>query len=130
MKGYNLLFLLLFCVNCSGKHQKQPDRKKAKVPKSIENGIMKKNDTLESYFVDVISKSIKSQGERTDFDYLTYRYPSETDPCYRIKVWKSTPNRFEAEFNFVSDAQTKEVKYLNVYTGDSIPLQSTKWYRK
>lgn len=127
MKACNLLFLLLICVNCSGNHQKQPDRTKAKVPTASDSGVLKKNDTLEQYFVDVISKSIKSQGGQSDFDYLTYRYPSESDPCYWIKVGKSTPNRFETEFNFVCHAQTKEVNYLNVYTGDSIPLHSTKW---
>jgi hypothetical protein len=130
MKGYKPIFLMLLFINCSGNNQKQLYKKNSVDSNYIDSSHFQKSDEIEIYFIDVISKSIKNQGINNDLDVLTFKYPSETDPFYWIKVGESLPNSFKTQFNFVCDTRSKEVMYLDVYTGDSINIISNNWYRK
>ena len=116
MKVYKPIFLLLLCINCGCSNQDRISTQKS--------------DSSASYFIGVISKSIKNQGINADFDYLTYRNPSKTDPYCWIKVGESNAYGFQTEFNFVCNVQSKVVMYLNVQTGDSIDINSNNWYSK
>jgi hypothetical protein len=136
MKGFHSIGIVLCCV-LYGCQTEQLDQKtmqsgpqNAVAAHQRENRVSPKGDTLEKYFIELISNSIQKQGIQGDFEFLTYRYPSETDPYYWMKVGQSTPNRFQTEFNFVCHSKSKEVKYVNVFTGDSIDVRSNHWYKK
>jgi hypothetical protein len=136
MKGFNSIGIVLCCVlySCQNEHldQKtmQSGPQNAVAVHHRDNRVSQKGDSLEQYFIELISNSIQKQGIQDDVEFLTYRYPSETDPYYWIKVGESTPNRFQTEFNFVCHSKSKEVKYVNVFTGDSIDVRSNHWYKK
>jgi len=136
MKGFNSIGIALFCALCSCQNEQldqktmQSGQQNAIAVHQMDNRVSQKGDTLEQYFIELISNSIQKQAIQDDVEFLTYCYPSETDPYYWIKVGESTPNRFQTEFNFVCHSKSKEVKYVNVFTGDSIDVRSNHWYKK
>lgn len=136
MKGFNSIGIVMCCVlySCQNEHLDQKTMqsrpRNAVAIHQRDNRVSPKGDTLEQYFIELISNSIQKQGIQDDVEFLTYRYPSETDPYYWMKVGQSTPNRFQTEFNFVCHSKSKEVKYVNVFTGDSIDVRSNHWYKK
>jgi|GEM_PF-7013995 len=125
------IFVLCFGLFSCGR-TKETSQKSASKHSACQrdNRVSQKGDSLEQYFIELISNSIQKQGIQGDFEFLTYRYPSETDPYFWMKVGQSTPNRFQTEFNFVCHSKSKEVKYVNVFTGDSIDVRSNHWYKK
>jgi hypothetical protein len=136
MKGFNSIGIVLCCMLCSCQSEQLDQKTMQSEPKNAvaidqrENRVSQKGDTLEQYFIELISNSIQKQGIQGDFEFLTYRYPSETDPYFWMKVGQSTPNRFQTEFNFVCHSKSMEVKYVDVFTGDSIDVRSNHWYKK
>jgi hypothetical protein len=136
MKGFNSIGIVLCCVLCSCQNEQLDQKTMQSGPQNAvavhqrDNRVSQKGDTLEQYFIELISNSIQKQGIQDDVEFLTYRYPSETDPYFWMKVGQSTPNRFQTEFNFVCHSKSKEVKYVNVFTGDSIDVRSNHWYKK
>jgi hypothetical protein len=136
MKGFHSIGIVLCCVLYSCQTEQLDQKTMQSEPKNAvaidqrENRVSQKGDTLEQYFIELISNSIQKQGIQGDFEFLTYRYPSETDPYFWMKVGQSTPNRFQTEFNFVCHSKSMEVKYVDVFTGDSIDVRSNHWYKK
>lgn len=136
IKEFSSVGIMLFFVLCSCQNEQLDQKTMQSEPKNAvaidqrENRVSQNDDSLEQYFIELISNSIQKQGIQDDVEFLTYRYPSKTDPYFWIKVGQSTPNRFQTEFNFVCHSKSKEVKYVNVFTGDSIDVRSNQWYKK
>lgn len=136
IKEFSSVGIMLFFVLYSCQNEQLDQKTMQSGPQNAftlhqrDNRVSQKGDTLEQYFIELISNSIQKQGIQGDFEFLTYRYPSETDPYFWMKVGQSTPNHFQTEFNFVCHSKSKEVKYVDVFTGDSIDVRSNHWYKK
>lgn len=81
MKGFHSIGIVLCCVLCSCQNEQLDQKTMQSGPQNAvavhqrENRVSPKGDSLEQYFIELISNSIQKQGIQGDFEFLTYRYP-------------------------------------------------------